>query len=122
MAQAAAQAARKLKDVAETAEDALERDEADRLRNQIADLQADVSRLLHSLAEMGKARGEAVAETLTGAVRAGADTLAAGKDAAAAQAEAQLAEARVYVQAHPMKALGFAALAGVVLGLLIGRR
>ncbi len=71
MAQAAAQAARKLKDVAETAEDALERDEADRLRNQIADLQADVSRLLHSLAEMGKARGEAVAETLTGAVRAG---------------------------------------------------
>lgn len=119
MAQGAAQTtARKVKETAAAVEDALDRDEADRVSRQMADLQADVARLLQGLADLGLAKGEAVAD----AVRAGADRLKAGKDAAAARVDDQLAEARDYVQANPVKALGFAALAGLVFGLLLGRR
>ena len=96
--------------------------EAAQLRDQIAALQADVALLLQSMAEMGKSRGEAMAHSLASAVQAGAETLAAGKDAAAARAETELAEMRAYVKAYPLRAVGIAALAGTVVGLLFGRR
>lgn len=118
-----------VKKTAQAAEDALAGSEAERLKGQIADLQADISRILKSLADLGTAQGAALAEGL----KHGADTLhakgeaAAARvkakgEAAAAQAEEGLEEARSYVRANPFTALGLAAGAGLIFGLLVGRR
>lgn len=86
-------------------------DETAHLQQQIADLQADVARLLQGIADLGQAKGDRVA-----------DAVKAHAEAAAAQADQKLDEARAFVQANPLQALGFAALAGLIFGLLFGRR
>ena len=50
------------------------------------------------------------------------DTAEAQLAALQAQAEPKLAEARAYVQTKPLQALGMAAGAGLIFGLLFGRR
>lgn len=93
------------------AKDSPATDEAARLQQQIAELQADVARLLQGIADLGHAKGESMV-----------DAVKAKADSAAAQADQKLEEARTYVQANPLQALGFAALAGLIFGLLFGRR
>jgi ElaB/YqjD/DUF883 family membrane-anchored ribosome-binding protein len=73
----------------------------------------------------GAAVGEVVkeeADKLRAKGEAAASKLAEQGRAAKAQAEQGLADLEDEIRAHPLKSAGIAALAGLFLGLLLGRR
>lgn len=96
--------------------------EAAALEAQVSELRAEVARIAELLAGMVGDHGHAFAET----VSAEAEKLRAKGEASAAAAKArvdqQAEEARTYVRDNPFTALGFAALAGLLFGLIFGRR
>ncbi len=81
------------------------------LEDQIAQLRADLAGLATALAGLAQTRG---AETL--------NSLGAEADKLRAEIDPKLQEARNFVQGRPFTALGYALGAGVILGLLFGRR
>lgn len=88
---------------------------AEGLEAQVARLRADLSTLAETLAEMAQSRGS----DILGTVKAGAEARA---EDLREQAAPKLAEARAFVQDKPLTALGYALGAGVIFGLLFGRR
>ena len=84
---------------------------AAQLEDQIAQLRADLAGLASALAGLAQTR---CAETL--------NTLGAEADKLRAEIDPKLQEARDFVQGRPFTALGYALGAGVILGLLFGRR
>jgi ElaB/YqjD/DUF883 family membrane-anchored ribosome-binding protein len=92
------------------------------LAAQVADLRQELARILETLAHEAGARRTAFAEK----VGAEAEHLKAEGEAAAAaaraRAEAQAEEARACIRANPLTAIGIAAVAGLIFGLIFGRR
>jgi ElaB/YqjD/DUF883 family membrane-anchored ribosome-binding protein len=92
------------------------------LAAQIAELRRELSGILEALAHEAGNRGTAFA----GKVGAEAEYLKTEAEAAAAaaraRAEAHAEEARASIRANPLTAIGIAAVAGLIFGLLFGRR
>lgn len=97
-------------------------DSADDLRRQLEALRADLASVTSTVAEMGKHKGEAVAESL----RDSASKLyAAGEEKAGQMAHAAgdiYAEYSEMTRRNPATALGIAAGVGFIVGLLLSRR
>lgn len=93
-----------------------------RLEEQIALLRADVSRIVEALGQLGHDTSETLKATLTEK----ADDLRAQGEAKFAQvsqnAEATFAEITGYARDKPLQSLAIAGGAGLLLGLLFGRR
>lgn len=92
------------------------------LSEQIAVLKADIAGLASTLASMGKAKGQAVADAArhdVAAIRAKGEEQAA---ALATQAKNLADEAETFVRTRPTTALGIAVGLGFVIGLLTNRR
>ena len=88
------------------------------LETQMAELRKDLARIAETLAGIGAAGGA----VLTDAVKAEAEKLRAQGAAAAHGAEIRMDECRAYVRSNPFTALGMAAGAGLLFGMLFGRR
>lgn len=106
-----------------TAEDKiLDAEEKARLEAQIAALRADLAAMAETVKSVVASRGAAFAE-MAGAeavkLRAKGEAAMAGMSDQAGQT---VEEARAYVRDNPMTAIGIAAGAGLVFGLLFGRR
>jgi ElaB/YqjD/DUF883 family membrane-anchored ribosome-binding protein len=89
---------------------------------QLAALQAELARLQAALAELGQASGARLQEGLSDG--AAALRAQAGEEMAAAaqQLEQSLGRATDLARRNPAAALAVAAGAGLILGLLLGRR
>ncbi len=94
----------------------------DTLEAQLAQLRADMSRMAETLAALAQSQGAALTTTLEEEAADLRSKAEAKLAALQAQAEPKLAEAREYVRGNPLQALGFAAGAGLIFGLLFGRR
>ena len=81
------------------------------LSKQLDELKADVAKLVETLAAMGRAQGEHVADDL----RARAEKMRA-------QGSASAAEAELMARERPAAAMGVAAGVGFLLGLILARR
>ncbi|RVT87354.1 DUF883 family protein [Rhodobacteraceae bacterium CCMM004] len=92
------------------------------LSRQIEMLKADIGKIAETLTEMGRSRGQDVADK----ARAQAEELQSKAEAQAAAlrstAESAVDDAERYVRANPVTALGIAAAIGLLIGLLSGRR
>lgn len=102
--------------------DAKAGDESADLAQEIAALRADLERLTASLGDLAQGRAAGLLDALHARMQGlggAAETLAKDK---LAGAEATLDEVADYARRKPLHALAFAAGAGMVLGLLFGRR
>lgn len=85
--------------------------EAARLQEQIAALQAEIGKLTENLRAKGYAKGADIAESL----KESAQSLRShGEDG--------LGEVSRCIREKPVQSLGIAVVAGIVLGLIMGRR
>lgn len=105
-------------DLTETPEDP----QPEALEAQLAQLRADLARMAESLTALAQSQGAALAAHLGKNAESLRDAAAAPLAALQAEAEPKLEEARAYVRANPLQALGLAAGAGLIFGLLFGRR
>lgn len=85
------------------------------LAEQIAQLRADLARIAETLAALGPSRGETLAGTLF-------EQAEALKAEGLASAREKLDEATDFARKNPAQAMIMAGGAGLVLGLLFGRR
>ena len=85
------------------------------LQAHLAALRAEVAALARLVAETAEARAR---DTLKGLAVAGAEPIGEAKE----EVLKAMDKARVYANEKPLHALGMAAGAGLILGLLIGRR
>ena len=95
---------------------------AEGLETQLAQLRADLAQMAETLTALAQSQGSAMSARLGEEAHKLRDTAEAQLAALQAQAEPKLAEARAYVQTNPLQALGMAAGAGLIFGLLFGRR
>lgn len=96
--------------------------EAATLETQVAELRTELTRIAEILTGLASDRGHAFADAVSteaGKLRAKGEAAAA---AAKARADQQAEDARAYVRENPFTALGFAAVAGLLFGLIFGRR
>ena len=80
----------------------------DKLAQDIAAVAAEAAELLRGASQRGLGRAQ--------------DALEQARNALADGGEELVGATRASVQAHPLKALGIAAVAGLVIGLLLSRR
>jgi ElaB/YqjD/DUF883 family membrane-anchored ribosome-binding protein len=91
----------------------------------VADLKivvADAEELLRATASQAGEKAVAARERIQASLAAAKIKLVEAERAALEKAKQAAKEADEYVHEHPWKAVGIAAAAGLVLGLLIGRR
>jgi ElaB/YqjD/DUF883 family membrane-anchored ribosome-binding protein len=91
----------------------------------VADLKvvlADAEELLRATASAAGEKASAARSRMEDSVRAAKAKLAQAQDVMADRAKAAAQATDDYVHDHPWKAVGFAAAAGVILGMLISRR
>jgi len=91
----------------------------------VADLRivvADAEELLRATASQAGEKAVAARERIQASLAAAKIKLVEAERAALEKAKEAAKEADEYVHEHPWKAVGIAAAAGLVLGLLIGRR
>jgi ElaB/YqjD/DUF883 family membrane-anchored ribosome-binding protein len=91
----------------------------------VADLKivvADAEELLRATASQAGEKAVAARERIQASLAAAKIKLVEAERAALEKAKLAAKEADEYVHEHPWKAVGIAAAAGLVLGLLIGRR
>ena len=91
----------------------------------VADLKivvADAEELLRATASQAGEKVSAARERIQASLANAKVKLSEAERAALEQAKQAAKEADEYVHEHPWKAVGIAAAAGLVLGLLIGRR
>jgi ElaB/YqjD/DUF883 family membrane-anchored ribosome-binding protein len=91
----------------------------------VADLKivvADAEELLRATASQAGEKAIAARERIQASLAAAKIKLVEAERAALEKAKQAAKEADEYVHEHPWKAVGIAAAAGLVLGLLIGRR
>lgn len=85
------------------------------LQAHLAALRAEVAALAKAVAETAEARAR---DTLKGLAVAGAEPIGEASE----EMRRTMDKARAYANEKPLQALGMAAGAGLILGLLIGRR
>ena len=91
----------------------------------VADLKivvADAEELLRATASQAGEKAVAARERIQASLASAKVKLVEAERAALEKAKQAAKEADEYVHEHPWKAVGIAAAAGLVLGLLIGRR
>ena len=92
------------------------------LEAQLAQLRADLARMADTVTTLAQSQGAALGDRLGAEAEKLRGTAEAQMAALQAQAEPKLEEARAYVRSNPLHALGMAAGAGLIFGLLFGRR
>lgn len=85
---------------------------------QIEALHAEVRQLAQTVLKLAEAQTAGLTSRLDDLAQSGRD----GVNAAKTEAQRVLDDAADFARTKPLKALGFAALFGVVFGLLLGRR
>lgn len=94
----------------------------DKLVSDLRVVIADAEELLRATASTAGEKVSAARMKMEDSVRAAKVKLTKAQDAMVDQAHAAALATDDYVHAHPWQAVGFAAAAGVVLGMLISRR
>jgi ElaB/YqjD/DUF883 family membrane-anchored ribosome-binding protein len=92
------------------------------LAAQVSALRDELRALHDSVAQLAAAQKGGLGDDLAAGLGALGAKGREGVEAAQSEIDRLLAEATAYARDKPMKALGIAAMAGMVLGLLFGRR
>ena len=92
------------------------------IARQIAELRADLEALTTSLGDLAQGKASSLLEKLQSRVAEMGGSAEAAMKVKLAGAEATLDEVTDYVRRKPLHALAIAAVAGMVLGLLYGRK
>ncbi|MGO4851422.1 hypothetical protein [Phaeovulum sp. W22_SRMD_FR3] len=96
--------------------------DSEALAAQVEQLRIDLARISDTLQGMGRAQGEAVAETVRSQAARLYDISGATLTAAADRASATATEAQELVRRQPAAAVGLAAGAGLLAGLFLARK
>lgn len=96
--------------------------DSEALAAQVEQLKLDLVRISDTLAGMGRAQGEAVADNVRSQAARLYDISGAKLSAAADRATATASEAQELVRRQPAAAVGLAAGAGLLAGLLLARK
>jgi ElaB/YqjD/DUF883 family membrane-anchored ribosome-binding protein len=96
--------------------------DSEALMAQVEQLRLDLARISDTLSGMGRAQGEAVAESVRGQAARLYDISGAKLTAAAERATATASEAQEMVRRQPAAAVGLAAGAGLLAGLFLARK
>jgi ElaB/YqjD/DUF883 family membrane-anchored ribosome-binding protein len=92
------------------------------LAAQIAELRRELSGIVEALAHEASNRSATFAEKMGAEAEHLKTEAEAAAAAARARLDAQAEEARACVRANPLTAIGIAAVAGLIFGLIFGRR
>ncbi|SFW18094.1 YqjD family protein [Nitrosovibrio sp. Nv17] len=89
---------------------------------ELSNLRADLSDLISRISSLSEAEVEEAKERLLEKIAAGRETASELVNDARNQFEHGVECSRDYVKEHPIQSVGYAALTGLLLGLLIARR